>query len=64
MRLREKEGNLHEALNGKIIRLVCADPKAQKIYAQTVEDAKDQLKELNEHYARFNQAAAKYGIKI
>ncbi|WP_165430867.1 STY4199 family HEPN domain-containing protein [Atlantibacter hermannii] len=55
MRLREKEGNLHEALNGKIIRLVCADPKAQKIYAQTVEDAKDQLKELNEHYARYNQ---------
>lgn len=58
MRDREKKGTLNEALNGKIIRLVCADPQAQQIFAKNRQEAIAQLGELKENYAKYNKPQA------
>lgn len=58
MRERMKEGTLNEALNGKIIRLVCADPKAQKIFADERKDAVERQSSLEKEYAKYNKPQA------
>lgn len=58
MRDREKKGTLNEALNGKIIRLVCADPQAQQIFAKNRQEAIARLGELKENYAKYNKPQA------
>ena len=58
MRERMKEGTLNEALNGKIIRLVCADPKAQKIFAEERKEAVERQTRLNKEYAQYNKPQA------
>lgn len=58
MRERMKEGTLNETLNGKIIRLVCADPKAQKIFAEERKEAVERQTRLNKEYAQYNKPQA------
>ncbi|MDV7021263.1 STY4199 family HEPN domain-containing protein [Atlantibacter subterranea] len=58
MRERMKEGSLNETLNGKIIHLVCADPKAQKIFAKTRKEAVERQSSLEKEYAEYNKPQA------
>lgn len=58
MRERQKAGVLNEELNGKIIRLICADGKSQQIYAKARQDLITRLNELNSAYAQYNKSQA------